>query len=243
MATLPKKSSNTRKGSRSSTRSSGQRGGTLLGLIIGLVVGLGIALAVALSITKTGLPFISKGAQPRAPEGSSGAVVTDPNKPLYGNKNAAREAASNLAKPAEDAAPMVGLPPPEPEPHVAAKPAPESGKAPVVEKSVTEKPGAEKSAAAKPDTAKSDTAKPDTGEDKYTYYLQAGAFREQADADNTKAKLALLGFEARVTPRLSDSGTLYRVRVGPFAQTETMNRMREKLSDNGIDVAVVRVPK
>ena len=66
---------------------------------------------------------------------------------------------------------------------------------------------------------------------------------EQADAENIKAKLALLGFEARVTERLSDSGTLYRVRVGPFGQIETMNRTREKLSDNGVDVAVVRSPK
>jgi cell division protein FtsN len=227
MAMHSKNTPNVRSSARTKTRN-GQWGGTLLGLIIGLVIGLGIALAVALSITKTGLPFISKGAQPRAAEGSSGAIVADPNKPLYGNKDAAKEAANNFAKPAEDAVPMVGLPPPEPEPHVAAKPATESGKAPVVEKSVTEKSAA---------------AKPDTGEDKYTYYLQAGAFREQADADNTKAKLALLGFEARVTPRLSDSGTLYRVRVGPFAQTETMNRIREKLSENGVDVAVVRVPK
>ena len=235
MATHPKKSSNT----RNNPRSSGQHGGTLLGLIIGLIIGLGIALAVALSITKTGLPFINKGAQPKAPEASSGAIVLDPNKPLYGNKDAAKEAASNfVAKPAEDAVPMVALPPPEPppepesvpkpKPHAAAKPAVESGKAPIVEKSV-----AEKSAA----------AKPDTGEDKFTYYLQAGAFRAQADADSAKARLALLGFEARVTERLSDSGTLYRVRVGPFAQIETMNRIREKLSDSGVDVAVVRSPK
>lgn len=196
-----------------------QQGGTLLGLVIGLIIGLGIALAVALSITKTGLPFINKGAQPRAPESSGGAIAVDPNKPLYGNKDAAKEAARDFAKPAEAAAP---------EPQAVAKPAVEPGKAPVVEKSVAEKPGA---------------AKSDAAEDKFTYYLQAGAFREQADADNTKAKLALLGFEARVTPRLSDSGTLYRVRVGPFAQTEAMNRIREKLSESGVDVAVVRVPK
>lgn len=208
MATNPKKSSN--------ARNRGQQGGTLLGLVIGLIIGLGIALAVALSITKTGLPFVTKGAQPKAPEGSGGAIVIDPNKPLYGNRDAAREAARTLAKPAEETAPA-------PQPPTAAKPAAESGQAPIAEKSVA--------------------AKPDAGEEKYTYYLQAGAFREQADADNIKAKLALLGFEARVTERLSDSGTLYRVRVGPFGQIETMNRIREKLSDNGIDVAVVRSPK
>lgn len=215
MATHPKKSSN--------ARNRGQQGGTLLGLVIGLIIGLGIALAVALSITKTGLPFVTKGAQPKAPEGSGGAIVVDPNKPLYGNKDAAREAARILAQPAEEAAPAPQPHPQPPQPPVAAKPAAEAGQTPIVEKSVA--------------------AKSDAGEEKYTYYLQAGAFREQADAESIKAKLALLGFEARVTERLADSGTLYRVRVGPFGQIETMNRIREKLSDNGIDVAVVRSPK
>ena len=59
----------------------------------------------------------------------------------------------------------------------------------------------------------------------------------------TAAKLALLGFEARISERPSDNGTLYRVRVGPFGQLDTMNRMRGKLTDNGVDVAVVRTPK
>lgn len=203
-----------------------QQGGTLLGLIIGLLIGLGIALVVALSITKTGLPFVSKGAQPRAPESSS-ATMADPNKPLYGNKDAGK----GVAKPGEDTTPMVGMPPPEPEPEskprVVAKPAVESGKAPIVEKSVTEK----------------SAANPDATDDRFTYFLQAGAFREQADADNAKAKLALLGFEARVTERVTDSGTLYRVRMGPFAQLDATNRIREKLSESGVDAAVVRITK
>lgn len=206
MATQPKKNRN----APSKASSRGQRGGTLLGLIVGLIIGLGIALVVALSITKAGLPFINKGAQPKAVEGSGGTIVLDPNKPLYGNKEAAKEAARQVARepvvPAENAAPAALAPaPPLPSP------------------------------ASPPPAAVSD--------DKYIYYLQAGAFRQQADADSTKAKLALLGVEAGVTERLSDSGTLYRVRVGPFGQIETMNRIREKLSENGVDVAVVRSPK
>ena len=43
--------------------------------------------------------------------------------------------------------------------------------------------------------------------------------------------------------RKSELGSLYRVRVGPFADVESMNRARARLSDNGVDVAVVRVPK
>ena len=52
-----------------------------------------------------------------------------------------------------------------------------------------------------------------------------------------------MGVAANIAERQSDLGTLYRVRVGPFADIETMNRTRVRLSDNGVDVAVVRVPK
>ena len=81
------------------------------------------------------------------------------------------------------------------------------------------------------------------GEEKITYHLQAGAFREMEDAENTRAKLALLGFEASISERVNDSGVLYRVRVGPFPQPEAMNKARAKLIDNGIDVAIVKNQK
>jgi cell division protein FtsN len=80
-------------------------------------------------------------------------------------------------------------------------------------------------------------------DEKFTYYLQAGAFREIADAENTKAKLALLGVAATVAERRSELGSLFRVRIGPFTEVEAMNRARSRLSDNGVDAAVVRVPK
>lgn len=216
-----------------------QQGGTLLGLIIGLIIGLAIAVIVALGITKTSLPFTNKnGAQPAA-EPSAGQI-SDPNKPLYGNKAAAKEAAKDFVKEPEAAAPVqiqpeakVVIPAPKSEPKPEARVDSKlENKAPVVEKSIAEKP---KAADAVPKT--------DAVDDKFTYFLQAGAFREQADAENAKAKLALLGVEARISERASDNGTLYRVRVGPFGQLETMNRMRSKLSENGVDVAVVRSPK
>lgn len=218
-----------------------QQGGTLLGLVIGLIIGLAIAVIVALAITRTSFPFTNKnGAQPAA-EPAAGQI-SDPNKPLYGNKAAAKEAAKDFVREPEAAAPVqiqpeakVANPAPksEPKPEARADSRLEN-KAPVVEKST---PAAEKPKAA--DAA----PKADAVDDKFTYFLQAGAFREQADAESTKAKLALLGVEARISERASDNGTLYRVRVGPFGQLETMNRMRSKLSENGVDVAVVRSPK
>ena len=86
-------------------------------------------------------------------------------------------------------------------------------------------------------------AKADAASDKWIYYLQAGAFHDMADAESTRGKLALLGFEAAISDRSTDAGVLHRVRVGPFNQVDAMNRARTKLSENGIDVAVVRNSK
>ena len=83
----------------------------------------------------------------------------------------------------------------------------------------------------------------DAGEEKTIYYLQAGAFREIEDAENTRAKLALLGFEAAITDRTNGPDVLHRVRIGPYNQVETMNRARAKLVDAGVDVAIVRNQK
>lgn len=95
----------------------------------------------------------------------------------------------------------------------------------------------------KPEPATAASPAPAANAEGFTYYLQAGAFRELNDAESTKAKLALMGVAATIAERKSELGTLYRVRVGPFSEIEAMNRARVRLSDNGVDAAVVRVPK
>jgi cell division protein FtsN len=73
-------------------------------------------------------------------------------------------------------------------------------------------------------------------------YLQAGAFQKAADADNLKAKLAMLGLEAGVQEvAVPDKGTMHRVRVGPFASPDEMNRVRNQLSQNGIQATLVKI--
>ena len=71
---------------------SGQRGNTLTGFIIGLIIGLGIAVAVALTITKGATPFTDKSGKLGRPADPAPADAADPNKPLYGNRDAARAA-------------------------------------------------------------------------------------------------------------------------------------------------------
>lgn len=72
-------------------------------------------------------------------------------------------------------------------------------------------------------------------------FLQVGAFQKSADADNFKARLAMLGFEANVLDvTVPDKGVMHRVRVGPYGSPEEMNRARGQLSQNGIPTTVVR---
>jgi cell division protein FtsN len=75
-----------------------------------------------------------------------------------------------------------------------------------------------------------------------SYFLQVGAFQTEQEADNMKAKLALLGVEAIVqTAAIPDKGTWHRVRVGPFADLEQINRTRGELVKNGFKADLIKI--
>ena len=77
---------------------------------------------------------------------------------------------------------------------------------------------------------------------KDVYFIQAGSFQNPADADNQKARLAILGFESSVEPaNLPDKGTWYRVRLGPYKKVEEINKVRQQLAQNGIDASLVKI--
>ncbi|WP_018412619.1 SPOR domain-containing protein [Methyloversatilis thermotolerans] len=74
-----------------------------------------------------------------------------------------------------------------------------------------------------------------------TLLLQAGAFSSEDDADNLRARLALIGIESRVQKSdVPGKGMMYRIRLGPFANVEDMQRVRAELAQNGIDASIVR---
>jgi cell division protein FtsN len=86
------------------------------------------------------------------------------------------------------------------------------------------------------------TGKGSTPAVKETFYLQAGAFQNAQDADNLKARLALLSYEASVqAASVPEKGTWYRVRLGPYASVEDLTRARDALKQNGIDTTLVKV--
>jgi cell division protein FtsN len=77
---------------------------------------------------------------------------------------------------------------------------------------------------------------------KDSYFLQVGAFQNEADADNMKAKLALQGFEAVVqTATISDKGTWHRVRVGPLSDIDQINKIRGDLTTAGFNTDLIKV--
>jgi len=211
-------------------KASGPQHPMLLGVIIGLLLGIVISLAVALWLNRLANPFVEKnrsveplprmgGAQP-APE--AGAKAPEGN---------ARPAPDKGAKPGDrprfefyqilpgekEAAPQPGpAPSPVPAPPPAAPPkaveAPRPGSSPA-------------------------SPKPHAGD---VFWLQAGAFADEKEADNLRAKIALTGLEASVRSAATDKGKLYRVRLGPYQSLDDANRIKATLSQNGVAAAIIR---
>jgi cell division protein FtsN len=74
-----------------------------------------------------------------------------------------------------------------------------------------------------------------------TYFLQVAAYRSVDEADQMRARLAILGFEASVSQVRRDSTVFHRVRLGPYSDFEVLNRTKVGLSENGLESTVVRV--
>jgi cell division protein FtsN len=74
------------------------------------------------------------------------------------------------------------------------------------------------------------------------YFLQAGAYGNAADADQVKARLALLGFEAQILlPTQNGGPTLYRIRIGPFKSLDELNIARARLTQSGMETILVKI--
>lgn len=72
------------------------------------------------------------------------------------------------------------------------------------------------------------------------YFLQAGAYKNSDDANNQKAKIALMGIEVKVVPvAMGADEKMYRIRVGPFSNAEEADRIRDDLNNAGINSVLV----
>jgi len=189
------------------------RGGFLTGLVIGLLIGLGAALAVALYVTKVPVPFINKVPQRTAEQDAAEAER---------NRNWDPNAGLG-SKPAVRPAGTGSTPPtPAPAPAAAASAAPPAT-----------------AAASAPRAASA----PKPAAPGLLYFAQAGAFTRAEDAEAQRAKLALLGLDAKLSEREQAGRTVYRVRVGPFEAKPQVDAVIEKLQAAGVDSTLVRVER
>lgn len=206
-----------------------QRGGTLLGLVIGALIGLGAALAVAVYITKVPVPFMNK-SQSRNPDSDAAEAKKNrdwnPNAPLAGK---------TPVKPLPSASSASGEPGTVPAPATAT--APKAAPAPPAKPAPSADPLGDLA------KAKADAAPAVSGVDPFSYFVQAGAFRTPEDAEQQRAKLMLLGVQAKVSEREQSGRTVYRVRVGPFDKKEDADKVKERLDGNSIETALVRVQR
>lgn len=203
-----------------------ERGGTILGFMAGLIFGLTVAVLVAVFVTRAPVPFVNRVGKTsdRVVEPKSAADAPDPNKPLYSKgRNPPAAGGTDTG----NSGSVIGGILNNPENKAAARPAPP---APVATAPVLV-PSPAPAADAKVEPPK---------DDKVSYTLQAGAFKSQDDADTMKARLALVGYEARILTAEVNGQTLYRVRVGPYVGLEDMNKARVKLAESGIEASVIR---
>lgn len=73
------------------------------------------------------------------------------------------------------------------------------------------------------------------------FFVQVGAFVKPEDAEQQRAKLAILGYEARVSAREQGGRTMHRVRLGPFDRRGEAEIRRDNLAEQGFEAALVRV--
>jgi cell division protein FtsN len=196
-------------------------GGTLVGVFIGLVLGIVVAAAVGLYVTggwKAYRQQVGTTKDSRDRETVKSAKADDrPRFDFYKILPGGEE-------------PKVAPPKPAP---------PDRG---VADRAAERSSG--KADQATPPPAKSSEPPPDAptkaaGHDRF--WLQAGSFAAEADAENLRARLALAGWEAQLQQgTLPDKGVRYRVRLGPYDNTDELNRIKGELARRGFDVAVIR---
>jgi cell division protein FtsN len=205
-------------------------GGTLIGVFIGLVLGLGLAAGVAYYLMKANGPFPAQGGK------EAREAIKDPSR-------TAKTDAAPADKPRFDFYKILpGIE--EPKVQADAKKSPDRA---LVEQA---KAGAaDKAAKTAEKTDKADKAPEKVAAAETTaaaklperFWLQAGSFAAETDAENLKARLAFAGWQASIQQGvLPDKGTRYRVRLGPYDNPDEINRIRSDLAKSGFEVSVIK---
>ena len=217
----PESARNGRRGTPS--RRSG-RGGTLIGIFVGIALGLAMAAGVAYWLLRAGNPYqptVVPKESAREPAKTTKAEPGAPDKPRFDFYKI-----------------LPGVEEPKVPSKAAERPAPDKA---TVDRAAMPDKAADKTA--KADERSGRTAAPPDKAAKAgdRFWLQAGSFATEADAENLKARLALAGWEAAVqAATVPEKGLRYRVRLGPYDNTDELNKVKGDLANRGFDVAVIK---
>ncbi|MEY4328669.1 MAG: hypothetical protein RL703_488 [Pseudomonadota bacterium] len=204
-------------------------GGAFKGILYGLILGLVIAAAVAWWFNRMPSPFIDKTAPAptvakttaagSAPTPAPATTSTESPQPAPAVNATANEPGQPIALPGKP-----GDPAPEKRfqfPDLL------SGKTDGTTPAVRPAGESASKAAAQPEAPAG-------------FYLMAGSFQKQSDAEAQKANLALQGFDASIQKAVIGEKVWFRVKIGPFKRQDDANRARNELKEAGFDAVPAR---
>lgn len=208
------------------------RGGTLLGIFIGLIIGLGMAAGVAFWLMRNNPAFQTQNVREPAKDAAK-VAKPDADKPRFDFYKILPGTEEAKVQPERKA-------PERPDRNMAEQAKEKQSPTKAPERAADAPPpvspparAAEKVAIAEP------PAKAVKSGDRY--WLQAGSFAGEPEAENLKARLALAGWEATVQQgMMPDKAVRYRVRLGPYDNPDELNRVKSDLGKRGFDAAVIK---
>ncbi len=202
----------------------------MAGVLVGLIVGVGIAVGMTMYLNRASTPFSNLEKMQGKEEASlPAAELLEPGPKLA-------TTAAPVPVPATAPVPPV-VPASAPAAAVQAKPAPADADGQRFD-FYKILPGQQE--AIQQDGKPAEAAQPPALP---RLFLQAGAFQSESDADNMKAKLALMGVEAKIQSlNLPEKGLVHRVRIGPFERQEDVDALKARLRQEGVDASLVKLP-
>jgi cell division protein FtsN len=214
----------------------------MVGAVIGLIVGVAVVVGVVMYFSRAGTPFTNLQKIVRSsstPVASAPAQALSPGMTINEQNNTSGPA---VAPPAPTPAQAGVASAPVATAAVAAQPKPKANTKPANTDQDGQRfdfykilPGQVDAVSGQAGVSAS--AAHQAGAAPRKTFLQLGSFQDQDDADNLKAKLALLGIEATIqSVDVPGKGLVHRVKVGPFATPDDVARVRAQLKQNGINL-------
>ncbi len=232
-------------------------GSVLYGVLAGVLLGLAVAAAVAYYVIKAPMPFVDKAS--RTPDSRA---APDPRNAPDPNAGLAGHDVSGVPLPAVGDSPLIPIPSAPAQSSGKANAAPDdlgaliatlkrpgSSSTPATPAPSTPR-ASQSTAPAEPSPSTSASSGTSSGTvsgassgaagQSGAYFLQVGSYRVLEDAEALRARIIMMGMPVEIQRAEVNGLQVNRVRVGPFARIDDMNRTRARLGEEKIPATVVR---